>query len=263
MSEQKANEMLNVLRSKTDAGDIDGGKLALAEMKILMLDFPIGNDASEVHTSIAASALELGVLISVADEDLDAFARNVSQLKQYYSGLSSTPADSKKCHILGLNLMYLLVENNLSEFHAELELLSTTEASSPFVSFPITLERQLMVGSYDEVLRAGSQVPDASYKFFMENLLQTVRDSIADCLEVSYKTMKMADAVNVMKFDNREELQQYVEECRDDWLVVKNDKGEDVLCFQPPEGGSKASDIPSMKLIAQTLSYATELERII
>jgi len=261
MSSQKANEMLNQLRAKVDAGDVDGGKITLAEMKILMLDFPM----EESFANIAASALELGVLLSVADEDLDAFARNVSQLKQHYSAsFSTTPrADSKKCHILGLNLMYLLVENNLSAFHAELELLSNTEASSPFVSFPINLERQLMVGSYVEVLRAGSQVPDPSYTFFMENLLQTVRDSIADCLEVSYKTMKMSDAVNVMKFDSEEELKNYMEECRDDWLVMKDDKGNDALCFQPPETGSKASDVPSMKLIKQSLTYATELERII
>jgi len=103
-----------------------------------------------------------------------------------------------KCKVLGLNLMYLLVENRLSEFHAELELLSEVEASAPFVSFPINLERQLMVGSYDEVLKAGLHIPDQSYQFFMDNLLQTVRDSIADCLEVSHKTMGIGDAVKAI-----------------------------------------------------------------
>merc|ERR1712238_243470 len=154
--------------------------------------------------------------------------------------------------------MYLLVENNLSEFHAELELLSSDESSTPYVSFPINLERQLMVGSYDEVLHAGAHVPDPSYSFFMDNLLQTVRDSIADFLEVGYKTMKLGDAVGLMRFKSEEELRGYMEEYRDDWIVEGG-----VLCFQPPEVGSKASDIPSMKLIAQSLSYATELERIV
>ena len=36
-----------------------------------------------------------------------------------------------------------------------------------------------------------------------------------------------------------------------------------MLCFQPPEVGSKTSDISGMKLSAQSLSYATELERIV
>jgi 26S proteasome regulatory subunit N12 len=210
---------------------------------------------SESHGSVITRALELGVLLSVAAADLDAFARNLAQLKPYYSRGIIT---ERKNHILGLNLMFLLIENRLSEFHAELELLTDSEASNAFVSFPIQLERQLMVGSYDEVLSASARIPDASFEFFMENLLQTVRDSIADCVEVSYKTMKMQDAMTMMKFDSPDQLKEYIEESRDDWLV----EGE-ILCFQPPPAGSKASDIPSMKLISQSLTYATELERII
>ena len=144
----------------------------------------------------------------------------------------------------------------MSEFHSELELLQPEEASAPHVSFPINLERQLMVGLYDEVLDAGKHVPDPSYTFFMENLLQTVRDAIADCLEVSYKTMSIHDAASMMKFDSPDDLLSYITECRDDWIVE-----DGVLCFQPPEAGSKASDIPSMKFMQQSLSYATELER--
>ena len=43
-----------------------------------MLDFPIGDEITEAHRAIAVSALEMGVLISVFDQDLDAFARNLS-----------------------------------------------------------------------------------------------------------------------------------------------------------------------------------------
>jgi 26S proteasome regulatory subunit N12 len=113
-----------------------------------------------------------------------------------------------------------------------------------------------MVGTYDEVLSV--KVPDASYQFFVDNLLQTVRDSIADCVEVSYKNMKINDAMTMMKFHSRQELLEYMDECRDDWIVQG-----DTLCFQPPPSGSKASDIPSMQLIAQSLSYAMEMERIV
>ncbi len=76
----------------------------------------------------------MGVLISVVNQDLDAFAHNLSQLKLYYTPSSESTPSPRKCHILGLNLMYLLVENNLSEFHAELELLSSLEASTPYIS---------------------------------------------------------------------------------------------------------------------------------
>ena len=215
--------------------------------KIALLDAP--------DTKISIEALELGVLLSVAAGDLDAFARNFAQLQPYYGPSVST---QRKSLVLGLNLMFLLVENRLSEFHAEMELLSKEEGKNPFVSFPITLERQLMVGSYDEVLRAHLHIPDPSYSFFMDNLLMTVRDSIADCMEVSYHTMKLDDAMKMMKFQTLRELKEYMQEARDDWIVEG-----DSLCFQPPPTGRKASDIPSMELIAQSLSYATELERII
>lgn len=247
------------LRVKVQNGDIDGGKSLIAKLKIAMLDFPINNSE---YIQLATSILELGVLLSIADEDLAAFARNVAQIKTYYSS-SSTNKNNMKCKVLGLNLMYLLVENRLSEFHSELEELlvesDETTSNNPYVSFPINLERQLMVGSYDEVLNAGQHIPDESYQFFMDNLLQTVRDSIADCLEVAYKTMSISVAKEMMKFDTKDELMEYIEEYRDDWIVDDNN----YLCFQPPSSGCKASDIPSMKLIAQNLSYATELERIV
>lgn len=238
------------LLAKLKAGDAS----VLPQLKIAMLDFPSPPDSA--HMSVAIEALEWGVLATVNEGDLDAFARSMAQLKPYYAAAGAV--SEKKCHILGLNLMHLLVDNRLSEFHSELELLTDAEASNAFVSFPINLERQLMVGIYDEVLSAGMNLPDPSYQFFMDNLLQTVRDSIADCVEVSYKTMKCSDAVTMMKFDTQAALMEYVEECRDDWIVEG-----DTLCFQPPPMGSKASDIPSMKLIGQSLSYATEMERIV
>mmetsp|Transcript_31337 Transcript_31337/g.72133 ORF Transcript_31337/g.72133 Transcript_31337/m.72133 type:complete len:232 (-) Transcript_31337:43-738(-) len=221
--------------------------------KIAMLDFP--DEPTAEQSALSTAALELGVLLSVAAKDLNAFSRNMAQLKPFYSkGITG----ERKSHMLGLNLMFLLVENRLSEFHAELELLSEAEAQSPFITFPIQLERQLMVGSYDEVLSANARIPDASYEFFMDNLSQTVRDSIADCVEVSYNSMKIKDALTMMKFSSSDQLVEYIQECRDDWIVE-----DDTLCFQAPPTGSMASDIPSMKLIAQSLSYATEMERIV
>lgn len=251
MSLEAAAPLISELTAKFQAGDVVGGKETLSKLKILMLDFPAN---SEPHWQVATQALELGILLTVADGDMDAFARNVAQIKPHYAlNLAASP---RKCHILGLNLMHLLVDNRLSEFHAELELLTDQEASNELISFPINLERQLMVGIYDKVLNV--QVPDPSYQFFVDNLLQTVRDSIADCVEVSYKQMKVQDAMTMMKFTSPQELLEYVQECRDDWIVQG-----DTLCFQPPPSGHKASDIPSMKLISQSLTYATEMERIV
>jgi len=253
MSIEIAKSMLDELAAKFEAGDIEGGKSDLTKMKLEMLNFPL----TEEHNDICISALEFGVLFSVEDHDLQIFARNLAQLKPHYS-LSTSKSSDRKCHILGLNLMYLLVDNNLSEFHANLELLLDDEATTPYLSFPITLERHLMVGLYDEVLSARSCIPHPSYGFFMDNLLQTVRDSIADCIEVSYKSIKIQVAMGMMKFESRKIFMEYIGEHREDWQVTG-----DYLCFQPADICLKASDIPSTQLIAQTLSYATELVRIV
>lgn len=254
MTLETATSLLTDLIAKFQAGDVVGGKETLTKVKIQMLDFPPG---SQSHTEIAVKSLEIGILMMVEDGDPDSFARNVAQIKPLYASLggASTP---RKCHILGLNLMNLLVDNRLSEFHAELELLTADESRNAFVTFPINLERQLMVGIYDEVLSV--TVPDPTYQFFVDNLLQTVRDSIADCMEVSYKSMRLSDAMTMMKFGTQQELLEYIEECRDDWIVEGQNN---MLCFQPPPSGSKAGDIPSMKMITQNLSYATEMERIV
>merc|ERR1712137_504499 len=105
-----------------------GGMSTLLKFKIAMLEITPSDEVS----TLAANGLELGVLFTVAKGDLDAFARNMAQLKPHYARGIQT---ERKTHILGLNLMFLLVENRLSEFHAELELLEE-QASNAFLSFP-------------------------------------------------------------------------------------------------------------------------------
>jgi len=198
----------------------------------------------------STAALECCVLIAVKQGDLEAFQRHVSLVKATYENVES----DKRAWILGLNLMYLLLMDNPSEFHSELELLQE-ELQSSYIQFPVLLEQRLMLGSYNDVAALQSQLPDPSYGLFMESLLVTVRDRIADCLEGAYRTLSLEAARKMLGFATIQELEEYR---ADDWII---ENGE--LCFQPPTVGRKATDVPSMKLIAQTLSYATELERIV
>jgi 26S proteasome regulatory subunit N12 len=231
------------LKNKTPDND---GLLNQVKLALLTQDL----DAQE--TLHAVTALELGVLLAVHAQDLEAFQRTVAQIQPHYASLKSTP---RRLQITGLYLMHLLVENRLSEFHSELELLTEQEASSPLISFPVGLERQLMVGIYDEILAV--QPPDQSFQFFLDLTVQTVRDAIADCMEVSYTSLTVQQAASIMKFDNTKELLEYVQEAREDWILQ-----DDTLTFQPP-ATSGAQDIPSMEWIQRSLTYATEMERIV
>lgn len=239
--------LLSELDGLVKSNNVDQAKDVLTKLKIAMLQDP------NADPSKSCSALELGVLLSVAEGDLEAFGRNMAQLQPYYM---SNIQSSRRSHITGLNLMHLLVENSQSEFHSQLELLSEAEASDPLISFPISLDRKLQVGIYDEVLTG--KIPDPSYQVFMDQLLETVRDNIADCIEVSYKTLDLGDAARMMKFSNASELEEYITACRDDWIVEGG-----ILTFEPLSTTATAADIPSMEYITQSLTYASEMERIV
>lgn len=64
--------------------------------------------------------------------------------------VSELPASSNQSAVRGLNLLFLLVENRLAEFHSELELMGDAERASECVMFPVRLEQFLMVGSYNQ-----------------------------------------------------------------------------------------------------------------
>ena len=73
------------LLAKLKAGDAS----VLSQLKIAMLDFPSPPDAA--HMSVATEALEWGVLSTVNEGDLDAFARSMAQLKPWsVTGLIAT-----------------------------------------------------------------------------------------------------------------------------------------------------------------------------
>lgn len=224
--------------------DPDRASVVLRQLKLALLQ-------DNTDPSVHAEALEWAMLLALKQEDFDSFGRHWQQLQPLYM----TVQTERKMHMIGLNLMALLVDHRLAEFHSQLELLSAVEASSPWIQFPIGLERKLMVGIYDEVLDA--PIPDPTYQIFMEQLLQTVRESIADCMEVTYKTLSVKSAAELMKFGSVQELTDYMAMERDDWMV--DDKG--IITFQPPS--TDAMDVPSMQWIQQSLTYATELERIV
>lgn len=56
-----------------------------------------------------------------------------------------------KYAILGLNMLFLLVENRLADFHCELELLNKEQQQHAAIQFCSRLQQHLMMGSYDQV----------------------------------------------------------------------------------------------------------------
>ena len=146
----------------------------------------------------------------------------------------------------------------MAEFHNELELLPEPSRQDPNIAFAVKLEQYLMEGTYNKVLEARTHVPNPYFPFLLSQLLQTVRENIADCAEVAYQCLRLADAQKMLIFDSAAELGAYIQEEKTEWSVR-----EGRVWFKAPEKSLGASDIPSLRLVGETLAYATELDRIV
>ncbi|PHU28111.1 26S proteasome non-ATPase regulatory subunit 8 -like protein A [Capsicum chinense] len=162
--------------------DFDTCTRLLCQLKVLLTAFtslpPLFQETSNAidELTIARDIYEHAVVLSVKMEDQDAFERDFFQLKPYYTDargrLESSP---KEYSVLGLNLLRLLVQNRIAEFHTELELLSQSALDNPCIKHAVELEQSFMEGAYHRVLSARQTAPDVTYDYFMDLLAKTVR----------------------------------------------------------------------------------------
>ncbi|KAI7988675.1 hypothetical protein LOK49_LG13G00935 [Camellia lanceoleosa] len=75
---------------------------------------------------------------------------------------------------ISLNLLRLLVQNRIAEFHTELELLSASAMENNCIKHAVELEQSFMEGAYNRVLSARQTVPHETYVYFMDLLAKTV-----------------------------------------------------------------------------------------
>lgn len=61
--------------------------------------------------------LEIGAFFSIETQRIDSFERYFSQLKVYYFDYKDVPESANKYQLIGLNLLRLLSQNRLAEFH--------------------------------------------------------------------------------------------------------------------------------------------------
>uniref|UniRef100_K3X1Q6 PCI domain-containing protein n=1 Tax=Globisporangium ultimum (strain ATCC 200006 / CBS 805.95 / DAOM BR144) TaxID=431595 RepID=K3X1Q6_GLOUD len=253
------------LRAAIDAANVQEAKQQLTKLKIALTTLPslppcaAPSATATQERTLARHVLESATMLSVLSEDMASFERSVIQLKVYYGSLATELGPSPLHYpILGTRLLQLLVENRMAEFHNELELIPEQAREDPNIAFGIKLEQYLMEGSYNKVLEARANVPNPFFKFFLSQLLQTVRENIADCAEIAYQCLELSDAQKMLIFDSAAELNAYIQERKPEWVVRDNH-----VWFKAPEKNLGASDIPSLKLVGETLSYATELDRIV
>ncbi|KAH9938537.1 proteasome 26S subunit [Fomitopsis serialis] len=191
---------------KKCASLLAGLKIALSEMGLLV---PMG-DASLEDMVMARDVLEIGAFFSIRSRDIPSFDRYYSQLQTFYNDYSSVlPPSPREYPIRGLYLIRLLTQNRIADFHTTLEslpLAADTLTANPYIQHPVNLERWLMEGSYSKVWKAREEAPAEEYKFFVDSLMDTIRNEIASCEEAAYESLPLKDAGTLLFFTTQNEL---------------------------------------------------------
>jgi len=229
----------------------------LKKIRLLIAEYDYDtNDHHAVNKQlfISREVLELGAFLSLATEDYKSFESFIHQLKPFYFDYDKLlPESQNKLIILGVYLLYLLVENDIGMFHTELELVP--EHSSRYISFVIELEQDKMEGRYHRICNAPKHVPDACYTKLTEKLRNTVREDILSSVESSYNKLNHNDAQKLLLFEKPNEFETFI-------LTNTNWDSKDNY-FHFGNQGSNKKQFDYKYLIHETLNYASELERII
>ncbi|KAM7288434.1 26S proteasome non-ATPase regulatory subunit 8 [Ixodes scapularis] len=209
---------------------------------------------SEKFTEAMVHLEDAPVLVVLLDAKQATAAPGLSSPRA--KSVNDLPESAYKYQLLGLNLLCLLAQNRVAEFHTELELLPAKEIqSNVYISHPVSMEQFLMEGSYNKVFLSKGNVPSPSYTFFTDILLDTVRDEIASCVEKAYERISGPDVTRMLFLEAPRQTAAYA--TKRGWTQASN-------TYQFSTEVKHTDDvIPTEDLAAQTIGYARELEMIV
>lgn len=236
---------------------IDQVEVALQGIKKLLSE----NDSEdpEALTTITRDLLEIDALVAAIKGDLQAFSVSISAVMSFYSTLRDESAN--KFLLQGLNLMYLLVSNRLSDFHVFLEQIEQRiQTGNPYISTPVKLEQSLMEGAYNKIVLTEKNIPSPYYASFVRIMMDTVRGEIASNLERSFKRLPTRDAQQLLLLDDQVRLTQFANDRK--WKLDGSayvfDNEEKMETDEAPK-----SSLDTHRIARQTIYYAKQLEMIV
>ncbi|KAI0150626.1 SAC3/GANP/Nin1/mts3/eIF-3 p25 family-domain-containing protein [Xylariaceae sp. FL1272] len=272
MAERALQQILNQLRSNPNLPFNDASTL-LSKAKIALLQLKAATPSPSTpssHLALARQVYEAGALLSIRAKNPDAFTRYVSQLQPFYelADTESPASEESRNKVTGLYLLLLLTQGRYSEFHSELEALSTRAQSGGhtdqietdrYLGYPIKLERWLMEGSYDRVWKAmkSREVPSEEYGVFSEILTRQIRSEIASSSERAYPSLPLSSTKSLLFLESEGAV---VDFARHRGWTIRD--GQIYFPSADADEGADDKDLSQM-VIENTLGYARELETIV
>uniref|UniRef100_A0A7S3EG05 PCI domain-containing protein n=1 Tax=Rhodosorus marinus TaxID=101924 RepID=A0A7S3EG05_9RHOD len=235
-------------------------KIELVKCPELQPGAYLDSSESSMPLILARQTYEKAAGLSILCEDIDGFYRNVALLKDFYFDYSSIlPPSESETLVIALQLLLLLAENQVARFHTELELIPEELRDNVYVRFPIELEQFLTEGSYSELLAAKDHIPEKSFAYFMNLLMETVRDEVAKSCESAFDELTYPAAQKMLNLDSVAELEQY---SMDRGWILENST---IRFVKDVEGlrDDRKIEKAVFDMIDRSLHYAVELERIV
>ncbi|KAI7695332.1 hypothetical protein SSS_02216 [Sarcoptes scabiei] len=130
-----------------------------------------------------------------------------------------------------------------------------------YVRHPVTLEQYLMEGRYNKIFLSKNNVPSKYYTYFIDILLDTIREDIADCIEKVCDIIGRKDAFRLLFFSQQEEPEMATYARRRKWTLNEQDQ----FTFNQRKDRCEPgiTKIPARKIALQMLDYTRELEMIV
>eukprot|EP00049_Salpingoeca_infusionum_P018328 m.356718 g.356718 ORF g.356718 m.356718 type:complete len:284 (+) comp17611_c0_seq1:127-978(+) len=259
---EKALKLSKDLKGLWKAGDIDGCKPILTQLKIALTELsflPSTKDemGEQKELLLIRDVLEIGAQHAIKCGDVDAFKRYMARLKTYYFDYCDhCPESTYMYELLGLNLLSLLADSNIAEFHCELERLdSALLEDNPYLRHAVLVEQYMMEGAYNKVFLVRKSTPAESYQFFMDRLVETIQHEIAECCAAAYDNLSISALQKLLNASSEQETIDLVQQYPD-WEVK-----DGTVTFPNTQYQSAAVD--SRAIIARTLDYAKGIEQIV
>ncbi|NWJ04483.1 PSMD8 ATPase, partial [Crypturellus undulatus] len=123
-------------------------------------------------------------------------------------------------------------------------------------SIPLS-PQYLMEGSYNKVFLAKGNIPAESYTFFIDILLDTIRDEIAGCIEKAYEKILFAEATRILFFSTPKKMTEYAK--KRGWVLGPSS----YYSFGRQQHKAEDGTIPATELATQVIEYARQLEMIV